>query len=175
MADSPAEKAGFHVGDVILRFNGKKINRSSGLPPLVGVSPIGKNVKVEILRKGQKKVLSVKLGELSDDDTMVAEAKQPDISDDSRLNVVVKDLNAEQLRKLEIKSGGVLVSKIMAGPARTAGVRRGDVILMINDIEIKNSRHFKEVVEELPINKSVPLLVQRRGGPTFLALKIEDK
>jgi len=175
MEDSPAEKAGFHVGDVILRFNGEKIIRSSGLPPLVGVSPVGKKVKVEILRKGQKKVLRVKLGELPEDDTTVAEAKKPDMSDDSRLNVVVADLTAEQQRKLEIKSGGVLVSKIMAGPARKAGVRRGDVIIMINDVEIKNSKHFKEVVKGLPSDKPVPLLVQRRGGPTFLALKVEDK
>lgn len=174
MADSPAEKAGFKVGDVVLRFNGKDIIRSSGLPPLVGISPVGKKVKVEILRKGKTKVLRVKLGELPEDDTKVAEVK-PHTADESRLNVVVTDLTNEQRSKLEIKAGGVLVNKIKAGPARKAGVRRGDVILMINEINVKNAKHFKEVVEGLPADKSMPLLVQRRGGPVFLALKVKEK
>ncbi len=174
MPDSPAEKAGFKVGDVVLRFNGKDIIRSSGLPPLVGVSPVGKKVKVEILRKGKTKVLRVKLGELPEDDTKVAEVK-PHTADESRLNVVVTDLTNEQRTKLEIKAGGVLVNKINAGPARKAGVRRGDVILTINAIDVKNAKHFKEIIEKLPAGKSVPLLVQRRGGPVFLALKVKDK
>ena len=175
MPDSPAEKAGFKVGDVVLRFNGKDIIRSSGLPPLVGISPVGKKVKVEILRKGKTKVLRVKLGELPEDDTKVAEMKKPHAADESRLNVVVIDLTVEQRAKLEIKDGGVLVNSVKAGPARKAGVRRGDVILMINNIDIKSTKHFKEVMEKLPTGKSMPLLVQRRGGPTFLALKIKDK
>ena len=174
MPDSPAEKAGFKVGDVVVRFNGKEIIRSSGLPPLVGVSPVGKKVKVEILRKGKTKVLRVKLGELPEDDTKVANSGHP-TTDDSRLNLLVMDLTDEQRTKLEIKEGGVLVSRIKAGPARKAGVRRGDVMLMINNVDIKGVKHFKQVVEGLTAGKSVPLLVQRRGGPVFLALKVQDK
>ncbi len=174
MPDSPAEKAGFKVGDVVVRFNGKDIIRSSGLPPLVGVTPVGKKVKVEILRKGKTKVLRVKLGELPEDDVKVAKAKQ-ETADESRLNVLVTDLTTEQRTKLEIKEGGVLVNRIKAGPARKAGVRRGDVILMVNNKDIKGAKHFKEVIEGLAAGKSVPLLVQRRGGPVFLALKVQDK
>ena len=111
---SPAEKAGFKVGDVVLRFNGKDIIRSSGLPPLVGVSPVGKKVKVEILRKGKTRVLRVKLGELPEDDMKVAEAKKPNTTDEGRLNVQVRDLTSEQRAKLDIKAGGVLVNKINA-------------------------------------------------------------
>ena len=173
--DSPAEKAGFKVGDVVVRFNGKDIIRSSGLPPLVGVSPIGKKVKVEILRKGKTKVLRVKLGELPEDDVKVAGSSNHPSADDSRLNVLVIDLTEEQHTKSGIKEGGVLVTRIKAGPARKAGVRRGDVILMINNTDIKNAKHFKEVIDGLPASKSVPMLVQRRGGPVFLALKIQDK
>ncbi|MCK4587449.1 MAG: DegQ family serine endoprotease [Gammaproteobacteria bacterium] len=172
--DSPAEKAGFKVGDVVVRFNGKDIIRSSGLPPLVGVSPIGKKVKVEILRKGKTKVLKVKLGELPEDDVKVAGSSHPN-AEESRLNVLVIDLTETQRKNSGIKEGGVLVTRIKAGPARKAGVRRGDVILMINNTDIKNAKHFKEVIEGLPDSKSVPMLVQRRGGPVFLALKIQDK
>jgi len=85
------------------------------------------------------------------------------------------DLTAEQRKKLEIKDGGVIVQKIQAGPARKAGVRRGDVILMINNVDVKDAKHFAEISAELPVNKSLPLLVQRRGGPVFLALKIKEE
>jgi len=174
LKDSPAEKAGLEVGDVITRFNDNPVVRSSNLPPLVGISPVGKKVEVEILRKGKVKTLKVTLGELPDDDMQVA-AGEPSTASETRLNVTVMDLTAEQRKKLEIKDGGVIVQKIQAGPARKAGVRRGDVILMINNVDVKDAKHFAEISAELPVNKSLPLLVQRRGGPVFLALKVKEK
>lgn len=174
MDGSPAEKAGFEVGDVVTRFNGVDIKRSANLPPLVGVSPVGKNVKVEVLRKGKTKTLQVKLGELPEEDVQVASEGTRN-TDEGRLNIVVSDLTAEQREKLEIKEGGVVVTNVQAGPARKAGVRRGDVILTINNIDIKDAKHFKDIADDLPTDKSVPLLVQRRGGPVFLALKVKDE
>lgn len=174
MPDSPAEEAGFEVGDVVTRFNGVEIKRSANLPPLVGVSPVGKKVKVEVLRKGKTKLLHVKLGELPEDDVQLASQGHRS-TDEGRLNIVVSDLTEEQRNKLDIKEGGVLVTRVQAGPARKAGVRRGDVVLTINNIDIKDARHFKQIVEDLPADKSVPLLVQRRGGPVFLALKVKDE
>ena len=176
LPDSPAEKAGFQVGDVVISFDGKNIVRSSNLPPVVGMTEVGRNVKVEILRNGKKKNLTVNLGELPDEDATLASAAEPKIISDNKLNIAVADLNAEQRNSLEIKENGVLVSNVNAGPARKAGVRRGDVILMMNNIDVKDSKHFKDLIDKLPSDKSVPLLVQRRGGPVFLALKLsEDK
>jgi len=174
LPDSPAEKAGFQVGDVVLKFDGKKIVRSSNLPPVVGMTPVGKNVKVDILRSGKNKKLTVNLGELPEEDTKVASNEEPKEFSDNKMNIVVTDLTTEQRKNLEIKENGVFVTGVNAGPARKAGVRRGDVILMVNNTDIKNSKHFKEVANNLPMGKSVPLLVQRRGGPVFLALKLED-
>lgn len=175
LPDSPAEKAGFQVGDVVINFDGKKIIRSSNLPPVVGITPVGKNVKVEILRNGKKKKLTVNLGELPDKDEQIASISEPKTTEDNKLNISVVDLTSEQRNNLEIKENGVLVNKVSSGPARKAGVRRGDVILMINNTDIKDTDHFKNVIEKLPTGKSVPLLVQRRGGPVFLALKLSDK
>lgn len=174
LKDSPAKAGGLEVGDIVTRFNGHDVVRSSDLPPLVGISPVGDKVSVEILRKGKLKVLRVKLGELPEDDVKLA-GDRPGSSSETRLNVAVMDLTAEQREKLEIKQGGVIVKQVQAGPARKAGVRRGDVILMINNIDIKDSAHFAEISTDLPTDKSVPLLVQRRGGPVFLALKIKEK
>jgi len=175
LPDSPAEKAGFQVGDVVIRFDGKNIVRSSNLPPVVGMTDVGKNVKVEILRNGKKKNLTVNLGELPEEDATIASASQPKPAEDNKLNIVVTDLTAEQRKNLEIKENGVLVSNVNSGPARKAGVRRGDVILMINNADVKDTQHFKEIIDKLPEGKSVPLLVQRRGGPVFLALKLSEE
>ena len=175
LPDSPAEKAGFQVGDVVIKFDDKKIIRSSNLPPIVGITPVGKNVSVEILRKGKSKKLTVNLGELPEKDAEVASIAEPKTTESNKLNVSVTDLTSEQRNSLEIKENGVLVNKVDSGPARKAGVRRGDVILMINNTDIKDADHFKKIIEKLPTGKSVPLLVQRRGGPVFLALKLSDK
>ena len=69
----------------------------------------------------------------------------------------------------------MIVQQVLPGVARSAGVRRGDVILMINNIDVKDAKQFAEVSADLPAGKSLPLLVQRRGGPVFLALKIKEK
>lgn len=173
LPDSPAEKAGFKLGDIVTRFNGKEVSRSSNLPPLVGVSPVGEEVKVEILREGEFKVLKVELGELPEEEAVVAESK-PRESSEGRLKLQVMDITNEQRETLEIKEGGVIVTRVQSGPARKAGVRRGDVIVMLNNIEVKDAHHFKEITDALPEDKSVPLLVQRRGGPVFLALKVKN-
>lgn len=171
---SPAESAGLQVGDVITKFNGREIGLSSALPPLVGVSPVGKKVEVEVLRKGKQKMLKVELGELPEDDEQLASSGGPKTSNSNRIDVVVMDLTPEQRKQIDIKENGVLVTAVNAGPARKAGVRRGDVILMINNIDVKDTDHFKEITNDLPNGKSVPLLVQRRGGPVFLALKVDE-
>jgi serine protease Do len=174
MPDSPAEKAGFEVGDVVLSFNGNDINRSSNLPPLVGVSPVGEDVNVGILRKGKTKTLHVILGKLPDKDEEIA-GMTPHSTDNSRLKITVTDLTDDQRSQLDISKGGVIVKEVHAGAGRKAGIRRGDVILMLNNVKVKDAKHFKQLAEGLPEEKSVPLLVQRRGGPVFLALKVEKK
>jgi len=175
LPNSPAEKHGFEVGDIVTKFNGHDIVRSSNLPPVVGLTPVGKNVDVEILRNGKVKTLEIRIGELPEDDQQLASSSGGiQQSESNRLSVVVTDLSAEERTELDIKENGVIVSQIGSGPARKAGIRKGDVILMINNQDVKNADQFKKLVEELPIGKSVPLLIQRRGGPVFLALKIPE-
>lgn len=172
LPDSPAQKFGFEVGDIVTRFGGHKIVRSSDLPPVVGVSPVGSEVEVEILRKGKFKKLSIKLGELPEEEVQMASTQEPTVSQDNRLNITVMDLTGDIRKQLEIKENGVLVDQVEDGAARKAGVRRGDVILMINNTDVINAEQFKKLVEGLQEGKSVPMLVQRRGGPVFFALKV---
>jgi len=62
--NSPAEQAGIKPGDIILAFDGKKINEANELPSIVAVTPIGKMVDVVIFRNGKEQTVKVKIGRL---------------------------------------------------------------------------------------------------------------
>ena len=175
LPDSPAEKAGFMVGDIIVGFNGGKIAVSSDLPPMVGSTKVGERVPVEVVRHGKSVSLRVKIAELPvDENTKSSSLGKKGIKQQNPLHIVVEDLTEEQRTKLDIKDHGVIVSQISSGSAYKAGVRMGDVILLINNVKIKSTKHFDELIDQLPKDKSVPILIQRRGGPIFLALRLED-
>ncbi len=173
---SPAEDAGFKVGDIIIKFNGKTLNHSSDLPPIVGVTKIGKKTPVDIIRDGKRQQLAVIIGKLPEDDDIQMSKSSPDKTTSKRIGVVVSDIKDDVRERLEINgAGGVIVTEVKNGPASDAGIRRGDVVMMINNIEIRNAKHFKEVIKKLPEDKSVPVLVHRRGSPIFLAMKVGEE
>jgi len=176
LPDSPAAAAGIEVGDIIVRFNGKEIATSSDLPPLVGSTAVDSTVPVEVIRSGNEKTLRVEIAELPDEDqTLAGLSRDGGSADpDNRLDIRVKDLTEEQREQLDLPDSGVLVERVGDGPATRAGIRVGDVLLMINNVKVRDAAHFRELVRDLPTGKSVPVLVQRRGGPMFLALKLDE-
>ncbi len=174
--DSPGEKAGLQPGDVILEYNGERLVNSSQLPPLVGASEVGKKAKLLILRQGAKKTVHVEIGELpQDDETALSQQSHPDKAPTENLGLVVKDLTSETREKLDLRGGGALVWNVGPGPAFDAGIRRGDVIQMINNQPVNNAREFREMVKKLPKGKTVPVLVARKVGPRFLALHVPEE
>lgn len=174
---SPAEKAGFKVGDVITEFNGREVTGSSALPPMVGTTPIDKKVPVKIIRDGKTKILQVMIGELPPEE-QIEVASAPNKNGGTpinRLKVDVAELTPAQRKELGIEKNGVLVKSVKEGPAQSAGVREGDVLMMVNNTEVKSLAQFKELVDGLPAGKPVPVLIQRQGGPVFIALKLNGK
>lgn len=175
LPEGPAEKSGIEVGDIVVKFNGKKVSFSSDLPPLVGSTPVNSVVPVEIIRRSKHKVINIKISELPTDDHVIAKKNANDSnSDKNSLKIKVKDLTKEQKKELDIDNHGVLVSEMMTGPAQKAGIRQGDVLLLINNIKIKDASHFDKLISTLPKGRSIPVLIQRQGGPIFLALKIDE-
>ena len=176
LSDSPAEKAGFEVGDVIVSYGGDEISFSSDLPPMVGNTPVGETVPVEIIRRGKTRTLNVRIAELPEEEELriASSGGRKDSVSENALDITVKELTKEQRKQLGIENHGVMVESVSPGVAREAGIRRGDVLLLINNEKVKDVGHFKTLVDELPRGKSIPILVQRRGGPIFLALKLKQ-
>jgi serine protease Do len=175
LPDSPAARAGVEVGDVIVSFAGREIVSSAKLPPIVGSTPIGKAVEMKVIREGKHKTLRVTLGELPEEEELQAVTPgQPEASS-TKLGVTVGDLTDSQRKQLGIENGGVIVESVDEGStAQSGGIREGDVFIMFDNTRIKNAQHFTELVEKAPAGTMVPLLVQREGGPIFLAVKVPD-
>ena len=173
LAGSPAADAGLEVGDIIVGYDGAEIAFSSDLPPLVGNSRVNSDVPLEIIRAGKRKKLKVLIAELPADER-VAGSEQPgtETAPANELKVVVRELTADQRKRLDLPEGGVIVAEVLDGPGNDAGIRRGDVLLMVNNTGVESVAQFEEILAGLPRERPVPLLIQRRGAPTFLAFKL---
>lgn len=169
MPDSPAERAGLRVGDVILEFDGVLLPHSERLPQLVGASVPGRRVPLRVLRDGRDMTLAVEIGELAKSDEEVW-ASPTDLPPPAVLGLQVAPLSAEDREREQVLGAGVRVLDVGPGAALDAGVRRGDVILSLAGTEIDSPQRLDEVAARLTPGRSVPLLVQRRGSPLFLAL-----
>lgn len=164
---SPAERAGFEVKDVIIRFNGKEISKDTELPTIVASTPIGQKVDVDIIRKKKNKTLKVKVGEMPGQD--VAAGKKTD--DDYGLTV--ETITPDIASKLGVHGKeGVVVSEIEPGsPAYEAGLKRGDVILEVNDAAVSSAKEFYKQLNSIKGKKRVPLLVKRDEDSFFITMR----
>lgn len=167
----PAEKAGVEAGDVILKFNGSAIERSSDLPRLVGATKPGSKATLTVWRKGAMRDLSVSIVELESD--QVAAAAQPQKPKGPRtanaLGLVVNDLTPPQLKELNI-DGGVLVD-VAEGSSARAGLRSGDIVLRVNNTDVRDAKQFNELVARLDVKKTTLLLVRRGDSSQFVTVK----
>ena len=140
LPDSPAQRAGFKIGDVVTEFNGKMINRSSDLPIAVGNTPVGETANVKVIREGKTVMLHVKIAELPSEDKLASAAgggaSKP--AKANRLGIAVEELSSEQRHRLDIKKGGVIVKEVTDGPAADAGIHRGDVLLKLNGHDVNS-------------------------------------
>jgi serine protease Do len=170
---SPAEKAQLQIGDIITEFNGQAIENSGDLPPMVGMTPINDKATLKILRQGDEKTVNFNIGLLPDQVDKVAPNKAEKAKPSNRLGVTVTDLTAEEREALQVSKGGVLVQEVGKGASKNAGIQPGDVSLRMGNNVINDTEAFEKIAKNLPAGKSVAVLVQRRGSPAFLALKID--
>jgi serine protease Do len=167
----PAEKAGIEPRDVILKFDGKTVTSSGDLPRIVGATKPGSKVQVQVWRNGATKDLTVTVDELPPDEKPVAgkRGKAPDTS--NRIGLALSELTAEQKKQLETDNG-LLVEDMVPGIASRAGIRPGDVILSINNQDVKTVEQFNQLLNKIPKGRNIALLVRRGDTTTFITMKV---
>ncbi|MEM1081749.1 MAG: Do family serine endopeptidase [Pseudomonadota bacterium] len=166
---SAAERGGIEVGDVILEVDGQSIEVHSDLPPLVGAVRPGEAVDLLISRWGDTQRLSV---ELDEREAVVAAANSDsneDAAPSNALGLTIEPLTDDQRRRLENVDSGVVVSAIESDNAYRAGVRRGDLLQMINSQPVNSMDDFDDIVEAIEPGRSVALLIWRNGATQFVA------
>lgn len=173
--DSPAEKAGLKVSDIILRFDGQEVTLSSDLPHLVGSTKAGSKVPVTIFRKGKTKTLNVVVGDLPTDlaTSSTHTQKSSKRGEIERLGMVVDNLD-DQLRERTGVNEGIIIVSVIPGDAAEAGLRRGDVITLVDGQVVGSVSAFEQVLETLEAGDMVPVRIVRQGRPIFVPLKISE-
>jgi serine protease Do len=167
---SPADEAGMQRYDVIVAFNGQPISSMEELPRRVAAAPVGSKADVVVLRKGSRKELSVKLGELEEGEKLAQGGGGP--SEEAGISgLQVQRVTPEMAEQLGLdEAAGVVVTSVEPGsPGDEAGLRRGDVILEVNQRAVESVDQFREALGDP--EKGALLLVRRGNADIFVPLK----
>jgi serine protease Do len=180
--DGPAAKAGIKPRDVILEFDGKRVNEMRKLPRIVAATPVEQAVKVKVWRDGALKTLSVMIGKL-DDEAVVASASsgsQPKTAEHklSALGMTVAVPNAEILKRFDLPESvdGLVVTDVDSnGPAYEEGIRAGDLVTEVSQERVKTPKDADRLVKAAKKagKRSVLLLIEGQSGFRFVAVQLK--
>jgi serine protease Do len=172
---SPADKAGVEAGDIILKFDGKDINKSIDLPRIVGNTKPGTTSTIGVFRRGTHKDLSILVAEIEEENTTTGKAggSEGGKSNPSTLaqnwGLTLAELNAAQKRELKLK-GGLLVTAVAETAAR-AGLREGDVLIAVANVEVASLKDLEGVLLKVPAGKGLSVLYRRGDWTNYTVLK----
>src|SRR6185503_8020790 len=155
---SPAEKAGLKPGDVLLGVNGKAIERSAEIPPLVAAVKPGDKATLSVWRDGKKQDLAVTVGRLDADKTAEAASPRNEKADTGKLGLAVRP-----------SKEGLVVEKV-SGPAERAGIQAGDVVTAVNGKPVKSVEELRAVADKA--KGAVAILVRRGEDSIFVPIEI---
>ena len=162
-AGAPADKAGIEAGDIITRFDGKVIEKSSDLPRLVGNVKPGTRSPITVFRRGTSRELMVTIAEIEAEKPVrraaVTEAKPPVAGPAQAIGLLVAELNDAQKKEFKLR-GGVRVESVEGAAAR-AGLREGDVIVAIANAEVLSVKDFEQTLAKIDKTKTVNVLFRR--------------
>lgn len=166
---SPAEKGGLEAGDIIVKFNGAAIEKSSDLPRMVGNTKPGSRGTVTVWRKGASRDFNLVITEMDADKIVKKEEPFKPEQPVNTLGLAVSDLTEAQRKELRIEGGAVV--ETAEGAAARSGLRTGDVILRLNNVDIKDAKQFNALVAKLEPKKNAVLLVRRGESTQFVPIK----
>ncbi len=173
-AGGPADKAGVEAGDIITKVDGRAVEKFGDLPRMVGMAKPGAKAVLQVYRRGTYRDVSVSVVEFEADRAASAagrdnSAPKPPAAAPGALGLSVAELTDAQRRDLKVK-GGVRVEAVEGAAAR-AGVREGDVLLQVDNIEISNVKQFEATLAKLDKTKAITMLVRRGDTVNFLIVR----
>jgi len=183
----PAEDADIQAGDVIVEFDGRDIDEMRSLPRIVAETEIGREVEVGLWRRGERREVTVVLGELPDDETLAALAEEGEGGAESarstaeipEAGLVIAALDEETREEYDVpaETEGVVIVEVMnGGAAADAGLRPGDVIVEIGQDSVASPPEvMARVNQALEEGKqSILLLIDRQDDLRFVALRLDN-
>jgi len=176
-ADGPAAKAGIKRGDIITTFNGTKVTSSTQLRNLVAESKPGSDAKVQIIRDGQEKDLTVTLGERPNNLSASggeSEGGSEEEQSSTKLGLSVQTLTSDLAKQLKYEGDhGVVITNVTPGSvAEGAGLQRGDLIKEVDRKEISSVQDFHKAVKGIKKGDTVAFLVRRGANTFYVALEL---
>ena len=176
ISGGPASKSDLKIGDIILKFDNKKIDTSSSLPPIVGNTRVGKNVNIEILRNGKRKKIKFKVEELPvQTASKNIKKNNPKKISKNILGMTIENMSDEDRKILGIDNNlGVKVREVSGNPAYESGLLKNDIIYQISGKNVMNVKQFEGIIKKMKKGDFASLLVRRsQGNSIYLAIKIE--
>jgi serine protease Do len=166
----PADKAGIRRGDVIVAYDGKRIDEASNLPYLAASTPVGKSVHVEVIRKRAVKHFQVKIVELPE------QAEPSPLSKEApSLGIVVEEITAELAEELGLRdvSGIIVIHVEDDGAGAAAGVDPGDIILEVDQVPVKSLAQFQRLLDRYNTDDTILFFLKRHGTTLYLTLELQ--
>jgi serine protease Do len=167
--DSPAEKAGFERGDVIIRYDGRDVDDPDHLRNMVAATLPDSEVEIAVSREGKEKIITVEIGELPADIKIASGSYDYDNVLDG---VSVQNLTSELRKSLNIpkRVSGVLVSSVEVDSTAAGALKKEDVIMEINRKNIKSTDDYRKVVSKIGSGDGVLMLLYRKGATIYITL-----
>jgi serine protease Do len=168
----PAEKAGIESGDVILRFDGKAVNSSEDLPRIVGATRPGARVTVQIWRGKAARDVQIAVAEMQEERAARQSRRggKPPVAA-TQHGMALADLTEARRKELKL-DGGVLVESAQGAAAR-AGIRAGDILLAVNNQDVKSVEQFKELMSHFDKGRIVAFLIRRGGNSLYIPFRVD--
>ncbi len=169
----PADKAGIEASDVILKFDGKVVNSSVDLPRIVAQTRPGSKVTAQVWRKGVSRDVSMVVGEIPEEKVAVRSGPRDNKPGNlvARLGMTLSELTGGQRKELGT-NGGLLVEDAQ-GAAAKAGIRRGDVLMAINNQDVKSVEQLNQLLGQFEKARSIALLIKRGDGALYVPLRLD--
>ncbi|MBX9811482.1 MAG: DegQ family serine endoprotease, partial [Burkholderiales bacterium] len=168
----PADKAGIEPGDVILRFDGNAVNSSEDLPRIVGATKPGSKVTIQIWRNKAARDLQITVAELQDERATRQSRRggKPPVTAPTQFGLTLNELTDAKRSELKIE-GGVMVENAQGAAAR-AGIRRGDIILSVNNQVVKSVDQLFQLMNQFEKGSIVALRIRRGNNSLYVPFQI---